>query len=342
MACERRVWLFVMASTALLWTHPWGVFVWLASAAMLCLPVHTEGLLGHPRLNKNGFVPRPPLDKGGLHGDFQRRWHALLFCLLSLVLAAPTFWHFTQPSLFGVFWARRPDFQFLHGVVEALGGGPFFVGGWQFFPGWSGELLFMTFVLLWVTGLLKEDVHHTRQKLLLGLVGLFLAPAVVGWLAPEASAHQRYWLATLPVAVLLAARGWEGLPASFRAAVCFVLLAGLLGSNVHYFRSWQKGNVLQAVTAVREGAAPGTILIIPRYLQPLWKYHDSGGLPVTDEMGVNELAPVIDQHSRAILVTLDVPNPVRDALDSRYTILDRVRFPAASHLGLVVTSYAKR
>ena len=29
MAWEERVWPFILASTALLWTHPWGVFVWL-------------------------------------------------------------------------------------------------------------------------------------------------------------------------------------------------------------------------------------------------------------------------------------------------------------------------
>ena len=48
---------------------------------------------------------------------------------------------------------------------------------------------------------------------------------------------------------------------------------------------------------------------------------------------------MIDHHSRAILVTLDVPNPVQDALDARFGILQRSPFPTAFNLGLVVTSY---
>ena len=35
MAWEERVWLFTLASTALLWTHPWGLFVWLVSAGLM-------------------------------------------------------------------------------------------------------------------------------------------------------------------------------------------------------------------------------------------------------------------------------------------------------------------
>ncbi len=83
-------------------------------------------------------------------------------------------------------------------------------------------------------------------------------------------------------------------------------------------------------------------MIVPRYLQPLWKYHDRSGLPLVDEAGIDQLTPVIAEHTQAILVTMDVPNPVQDALDARFRILERTRFPAEFHLGLVVTSYANR
>ena len=85
-----------------------------------------------------------------------------------------------------------------------------------------------------------------------------------------------------------------------------------------------------------------SVLIVPKYLQPLWKYHDRSGLPLVDEAGIDQLTPVIAQHAQAILVTMDVPNPVQDSLDARFRVLERTRFPAEFHLGLVVTSYANK
>jgi hypothetical protein len=223
-----------------------------------------------------------------------------------------------------------------------LAGGPFFVGGWQFSSGWTGGLLFPIFVCLWIAGLWREDPRRTRQKLLIGLMGLFAVPAMTGWFAPEASAHQRYWLAALPVMILLAARGWNQLPWSYRALLVLICFGGLSFSTLHYFTNWEKGNVSQAARWVRTQAGSDSVLIIPKYLQPLWKYHDRSGVPLVDEAGIDELTPVIAQHTQAILVTMDVPNPVQDSLDAHFRVLERTRFRADFHLGLVVTSYANR
>jgi hypothetical protein len=322
MAWEQRVWLFILASTALLWTHPWGVFVWLVSSGVLI------GALFQKERHKKDLWPRGR--------------YAWLLCLLPLVLAAPALWHFSRLSLFGSFWATSPTAAFLLGVVRALGGGAFLVGGWQFSSGWSEGLLLPIFVCLWVAGLWQEDVHHTRQNLLIGLAGLFVTPALAGWLAPEASAHQRYWLALLPVMLLLAGRGWNHLPSPYHLVVFLLCLAGLTFSTVHYFSRWEKGNVLQAARWVHAQSFSGTVVIVPRYLQSLWKYHDRSGLPLVDEAGIEQLTPVIAEHTQAILVTTDVPNPIQDSLDVRFRILKRIRFPAEFHLGLVVTSYASR
>jgi hypothetical protein len=142
--------------------------------------------------------------------------------------------------------------------------------------------------------------------------------------------------------LLLAARGWEGLPGPFRAAVCIVCLAGLLVSNVYYFTRWQKGNVLQAVQMLEARATPETLLIVPKYLQPLWTYYSRTGLAMVDEEEIDRLAPAVRNHTQAVMVTLDVPNPVQDALDVRFRVLERSRFPAEFNLGLVVTFYANR
>jgi hypothetical protein len=171
---------------------------------------------------------------------------------------------------------------------------------------------------------------------------MLLLSAIAGWLEPQASAHQRYWLALLPLTLLLAARGWEYLPGSFRAAVCVLCFAGVLGANVHYFSRWQKGNVLQAVRIVEAQASSAAVLIVPPYMQPLWRYYSRLQLPLVDEQGIDGLAPIVEKHTHAILVTLDVPNPVRDALDERFRVLGRAHLPADFNLGILVTSYSTR
>lgn len=132
------------------------------------------------------------------------------------------------------------------------------------------------------------------------------------------------------------------LSGSFHAAVCIVCLAGLLGSNVDYFTSGQKGNILQTARRVEAQAAPATVLIVPKSLQPSWKYYSRTRLSMVDEEGIDRLAPVIGKHTQAIMVRLDVPNPVQDALDARFRGFERSRFPAGFNLGLAVTFYANR
>jgi hypothetical protein len=112
--------------------------------------------------------------------------------------------------------------------------------------------------------------------------------------------------------------------------VFLLCLAGLTFSTVHYFSRWEKGKVLQAARWVHAQSFSGTVVIVPRYLQPLWKYHDRSGLPLVDEAGIDQLTPIIATHTQAILVTTGVPNPVQDALDARFRILNAFVSPPNS------------
>lgn len=313
MAWEGRTWPFVFSSSALLWTHPWGAFVWLASVVLIV-----------------------PLERKALRGAaLGRRWPLLL----PLLFAAPALWQFSHVSSFQVFWSRPPGLPFSLSVVGAWAAGPFYVGGWRFSSGWVRWLLLAAFAGLWLAALVREGAGQTRRKIVLALTVLIGLPAVAGWVVPQVSGHHRYWLAVLPLTMLLAAQGWDGLARRYRVAISLLCLGCLALSTNHYFTRWQKGNVLQAARLVKAYATARTLLIVPEYLQPLWNYHDSSGLPLIKEAGIDQLAPVIDRHGRAILVTLDVPNPVRDALDARYLVLERTVFPAEFHLGLTVTIY---
>jgi hypothetical protein len=123
--------------------------------------------------------------------------------------------------------------------------------------------------------------------------------------------------------------------------VFLLCLAGLTFSTVHYFSRWEKGKVLQAARWVHAQSFSGTVVIVPRYLQPLWKYHDRSGLPLVDEAGIDQLTPIIATHTR---------NPGNHGrTQSRPRCVgcpvpysQRIRFPAEFHLGLVVTPYANR
>lgn len=337
MAWERRLWLFMLSSTALLWVHPWGVFVWLSSAALPLMSLRPACFRTSYSKSETAGELVSPMPGSGRGSRLD-----LLLCLAPAILAAPALWHFTQLPLFESFWAKPPDLRFLASVAEALGGGAFYVGGWRFESGWPGRLLLLTFTVLWVAGLLSEDTQRTRQKILLPLIGMLLLSLSAGWLEPQASAHQRYWLALLPLTLLLAARGWKYLPGSFRGVVCVLCLAGVLGTTIHYFSRWQKGNVLQAVRIVEAQASSSAVLIVPPYMQPLWRYYSRLSLPLVDEQGIDGLAPILERHSRAVMVTLDVPNPVRDALDRRFTVLGRTHLPADFNLGILVTFYSTR
>ena len=145
-----------------------------------------------------------------------------------------------------------------------MGGGAFLVGGWRFSASWSEGLLFPIFVCLWVAGLWREDARQTRQNLLIAFAGLFVAPAIAGWFAPEASAHQRYWLALLPVMLLLGSPRMESVAIALSSRVILVFLAGLSLSTVHYFGRWGKGNVLEAARSVQAQSFSDTVVIVPK------------------------------------------------------------------------------
>jgi hypothetical protein len=190
---------------------------------------------------------------------------------------------------------------------------------------------------LCAAGLWWEDDRRTRRWLALALAAMAALPLGAGLIAPIAVAHQRYWMAALPLAVVVAARGWSRLPAALRIGVGGLLVAAYSLCVMHYFTDWEKGNVRQAAAMVQALAEPGAAVIVPRYMQPLWRYYDRSGLPLIDETGIDRLLPALEGRSAAIFVTLDVPNPVLEAMGQRYPPLVRRRWPAGYHLGLVMT-----
>jgi hypothetical protein len=297
---EKSAWATMAVSAAALWTHPWGAFIWILGVVTL------------------------------------RRWQPIL----APVLAAPAIWHMTHlGSAYKTFWACRSNFEALWGVVKSLSGSSFYVGGWRYSPGLS-LLPTLLFVVLWCAGFMKEDQFHTRRLLLYGSAALIFLPLIAGLTIPEVAAHNRYFIAALPVAIILAARGWAGVPVRWRLISGLIMVALLCWSTHYYFTGWQKGNYKQAYETAKALGTPDTILVVESFMRPLWDYYDRSGLPKVNDSDLDIEELQSSQYDRLLLLTMDAPDETRDELDARFPILERRRYPADYQLGLCLTLYS--
>ncbi len=296
---EKRTWASMVLCAAALWTHPWGVFIWILGAVSL------------------------------------RRWQMVLVP----ILAAPAIWHMAHlGSGYQTFWAHRPNLAALWGVGQSLSGSSFYVGGWRYSAGLF-LLPFALFLVFWCAGLKKEDQFHTRRLFIYGSVALIVLPLISGLIVPEVAAHNRYFLAALPVAILLAARGWASIPVKWRLISGLLMAVLLCWSTYYYFTGWQKGNYKQAYEAAKALGTSDTILVVESFMRPLWDYYDQSGLPKLNDSDI-DIEELSSSYNRLLLLTLDAPDEVRDDLDKHLRILERRRYPADYQLGLCLTLYS--
>ena len=296
---EKRIWASMLLCAAALWTHPWGIFIWILGVVTL------------------------------------RRWQVVV----APILALPAIWHLANlGSSFKAFWAYRPNTTALGGVFQSLSGTSFYVGGWRYSAGLF-LLPLALFLALWCAGLRKEDHCQTRRLLIYGSVALVLLPLMAGFIVPEVPAHNRYFLAALPISILLAARGWFSITVKWRWISGLLMAALLCWSTHYYFTGWQKGNYKQAYETVRELGTSGTILVVESFMRPLWDYYDrSGLLKLNDsDLDIDELSP---SYHRLLLLTPDAPDETRDDLDAHWSILERRHYPADYQLGRCLTLYS--
>ncbi len=299
---EKWTWTTVGICIAAFYTHPWGVFIW------------------------------------GLGALTLRCWQMIL----APVLALPAFWHIVHlGSGYQTFWAHRPNLASIWGIAQSLSGSSFYVGGWRYSSGFF-LLPIALFVALWCAGFWKEDRFHTRRLFLYGSAILVIVPLIGGFIVPEISAHDRYFLSALPVAILLAARGWSSIHKRWRLIAGILMTAILCMSAYRYFTGWQKGNYRQAYESAKELGTPGTILVVEGFMRPIWDYYDRSGIPkLSDsEMDLDQLSS--SRYTRLLLLTMDGPDEVRLDLDAHLKILQRRWYPADYQLGLCLTLYSLR
>lgn len=238
-----------------------------------------------------------------------------------------------------VFWTPPPALSRIGETFLAFSGTSFAMGG-QVFENGNLPALAAGAALL-TAGVLAEDARRTRRLLLCFLVLGLLLPFAASFRVPQMFLSFRYTLAIFPAAVLLAARGWQALPRPARAAAAAALLAtSAFGASLYF--TWDKGNMKAVAGEVQRLPLREAVVIVPAYMQPLWSQYYRGPLPQASEAGLDALDPVLARYRRAVLVTLDVPNPVKDTLDARHPRIAEARFPARFHLGIVVAVYRLR
>ncbi len=319
-----RWWVpYLAVTSALLYTHYWGLFVWAAGA-----------------LYALGNAPRQSPDpQSAIRNLLPVALAGVTFLPHLATLAATTARH-AQPD----FWTPPPALANLGQALVAFTGTRFYVGGWLFSLGPAVFLAVGIFSALWTTALVAPDTWRltpapVRWWLVCYLGGALLLPFLVSYALPQMFVAWRYTMAAFPAALWLAARGWNLWPAAARAVSAGVLIMVLAAGDLHYFTGYQKGNIKQAAELVAGLPAGDTVLIIPAYLQPHWNLYYHGPLPTIPEAGIDEIAPSLARYKRAVFVTLDVPNAVKDAMDARYLPIAERRYPAAFHLGLLVAVY---
>ncbi len=298
---ERRWAVYVPVTTALLYTHYWGLFVWAAGA------VWAFGFW--PLVTGATFLPWVP----------------------TLVRHSG--------SASRAFWIPPPSVSRIGETFLAYSGTWFHFAG-QVFESRNVVAVAAGAALL-TAGILAEDKRRTR-RLLLSYLGLgLLLPFLVSFFLPQVFVSFRYTIAIFPAAVLLAARGWQALPGRARLAMATALLAASVFGAARYY-TWDKGNMRAVVKEVRSLPVREAVVIVPRYMQPLWNQYYGGPWPLVDEAGMDTLEPELAHYRQAVMVTLDVPNAVKEALDARYPRIAEARFPGEFHLGVVVAVYRLR
>ncbi len=300
---KKRRAVYLPVTVALLYTHYWGLFVWAAGAAW------------------------------ALRSRVMNRWTWIAAaCFLPWVPELARH----SGSISGAFWTPPPAAACLGETFLAFSGAWFHFGG-QIFA-FRNIVALAAGAALLTAGALAEDARFTRRLLAYYLALGLLLPFVTSFRLPQVFLSFRYTVAIFPAALLLAARGWQAMPRAARAAAAAALVAASAFGTAHYF-TWDKGNMKAVAEEVRRLPLRDAVVIVPAYMEPLWNQYYRGPLPQVHEAGLDTLEPVLDAHHQAVMVTLDVPNPVKDALDARYRRMAEARFPGEFHLGIVVTAY---
>jgi 4-amino-4-deoxy-L-arabinose transferase-like glycosyltransferase len=319
---KKRLWmsLYVLSAVALLYTHHWGVFALGAQAILFFFWGKT------PWQEKKRF--------GIILGIISLLYLPEFFALRSQMAA-------THPSDW--FWVEGPGLAQLGRLAAAYSGTYFQLASARFSLPVIWQILSVIAAGVTLVAALFTTGTAARAPLA-ALAALLAIPFAVSFLKPEVFLWYRYTLIGFPlfcVAVGAATgRGTWRWPATAAAAL---LLAVAVSGTLRYF-SWSKANAKDVAayvdTVTREQPR---ILIRPRAFAPLLNYYYKGNALQYDEAYLNEpLGGIVDTAASFVYISLDVPNGIRDYMDSHFHKVSERCFPGEAHMGVIVGVYAQK
>ena len=317
--------VYVTVSAALLYTHHWGIFILGAQAAYVFLRKDAAGA------GKKSV-------------------------LLSLALIA-AFYAPEVPSLMqqsaggsstGWFWVEGPSWREWYWLAGAYSGTYFKLASAVFdSPAplrWLGSCVLIGLAAVAIFEAFRKDAPTSLRFVVLCSLGTLLIPFALSVVKPEVFLWYRYTVIAFPLFCFLlgVASAADRLRQWVIPAAGFLLAAGLFGA-ARYF-SWQKSNAREVASCVDSLAAGGVNIVIrPASFAPLLNYYYGGNAVQFDETYLdNPLGEIVDTASAFIYVSLDVPNGIRDYMDSHFLKSFERRFPGEAHMGMVVGVYRQR
>jgi hypothetical protein len=251
-------------------------------------------------------------------------------------VAASPWWWVEPASLEHLVWTglafSGSYFKLASGVFDS----PFAV---EFLTG-------MLFLILLVLGMLaarKRDERSMRLVLASSL-GTIAIAFLLSFFRPEAYLWYRYPVIVFPMFCIALGVGLSYIPfVRFRLIVAsaFVILSGI--GTFRYYH-WDKANAKSVAVFVETIAASDSDVVIrPVYFEELFNYYYRGKARQVNEGSIDSsITPAIQNVNRFVLITLDIPNEVRDYINSHYEKVLEQHFPGEAHMGVLVGVYRKK
>ena len=315
---------FLLATTALLYTHHWGLFV-VAAEFLVCISIVVK-------------------DRSLL-----MRW-ILTFGVLA-VCYLPEFIAFRQQvaadSPAAWFWVEHPGFRTLLQLGTAFSGTFFRLASSSFvLPVWLQILSLLYVGSLIILALLDSlSTEHSISLLLLFLAAIIIAiPLCVSFVKPEVFVWYRYPVIAFPL-FCIAVGGMKTDSVLSRHRFLLIILSvviNLIALN-HYY-GWEKGNAKEVAGYVQGIIHHDTDFIIrPKEFAPLFNYYYTGDVQQLDETYLDQpLGDIVDTARSFIYISLDVPNTIRDYMDGHFVRQEEKVFPGEAHMGIVIGSYIQK
>jgi hypothetical protein len=311
--------MFVAATTALLYTHHWGVFVGAGELAFVLADRRARAnirehlvlalsvvILYLPELIALALTRRVPWPPGSDVALPSGAWE--------LLRVGGAFAGVSFPMATSVF-------ELPVALVVAGGAAMALLAGWA------------------VRAAVRPEPGGALRALLVCVAVTILVPFVVSVWVPKLFLWYRYPVIVLPVVcVALGAAAARTRTAGWAAALLVVV--GLAGA-VHY-AGWSKSNVREVADYAGQVAGGDDVrfIIRPKPSAFLLNYYYRGTVRQLDEAYLDgPLGAIVDTAAAFVYVSLDVPNTIRDYMDGHFVKVEERRFPGEAHLGMVVGVY---